>query len=53
MITQNFNKNTDCLSLCAKIFKEYPVLCQFYYRNDREQNGTFTEICEALKKMYQ
>ena len=30
------------------IFQEYPVVCRFYYRNDRERNGTFTEMCEAL-----
>ena len=27
---------------------EYPYFCQFYYRNDRERNGTFSEICETL-----
>ena len=30
------------------IFQEYPVFCQFYYRNDREGNRAFTEISEAL-----
>ena len=28
----------------------YPVFCRFYYRNDREQNWPFTEMCEALIK---
>ena len=26
---------------------------QFYHRNDREQNGTFTGMCGALWKTYQ
>ena len=36
------------LIVFRKIFQEYPVFCQFYSRNDREQNGAFTEMCEAL-----
>ena len=24
------------------------LVCQFYYRNDRKRNGTFTEVREAL-----
>ena len=40
------NRNTDFL-VCAYFFQEY-IFCRFYYRNDREQNGTFTEMCEAL-----
>ena len=36
-------ENTDFLWVCAK----------FYYRNDRERNGTFTGMCEALWKNYQ
>ena len=26
------------------IFQEYPYFYQFYYRNDREQNGTYIEV---------
>ena len=40
------------LGMCL-IFKEYPNFCHFYYRKDREWNGTFTQICEALWKIYQ
>ena len=29
-------------------FPRVPIFCQFYYRNDRERNGTFAEICEVL-----
>ena len=34
------------------IILEYPYFCQSY-RNDRERNGTFTEKCEALRKIVQ
>ena len=34
-------------------FQEYPIFGQFYYRNDRERNGTFTEMYGALWKAYQ
>ena len=53
VITQSFNsikvfqlKNMS-FDMC-EIFQEYPVFCRFYYRNDREQNGAFTEMCETL-----
>ena len=35
------------------IFQEYPYFCQFYYRNDREQNGTFTKVCGPQQKIHQ
>ena len=33
-------------------FPRVSNFCQFYYRNDREQNKTFTGMCEALWKIY-
>ena len=38
------------------IFQEYPFFfffCQFYYRNNREQNRIFTQICEPKQKINQ
>ena len=27
------------------------MFCRFYHRNDRERNGAFTEMCEALESL--
>ena len=35
------------------IFQEDPIFGQFYYRNDRERNGTLTGMCRDLWKTYQ
>ena len=34
-------------------FQEYPYLCQFYYRNDREGNRTFSQISGDQHKINQ
>ena len=44
VITQSFNwKYWLFLFYMCLIFQEYPYFYQFYYRNDREQKGTFIE----------
>ena len=53
VISQSFRwKLPVSFSLC-QIFEKYPYFCQFYYRNDREQNNIFTKICGPQQKMYQ
>ena len=51
VITQSCNKHTEFLWVCAN-FPKIILFCQFHYRDDRERNGTFAEMCEALWKMY-
>ena len=48
VITQSFICMYRLSPDMCLIFQEYPYFCQFYYRNDREQNWTFTEMSEAL-----
>ena len=38
---------------CVLNFPRVSFFGQFYHRNDREQNGTFTGMCGALWKTYQ
>ena len=33
--------------------QEHPYFCKFYYKNDLEQNRTFTQICWSLQEMNQ
>ena len=39
-----------CLKFVIVVFPDHTHY--FYYRNDREQNGTSTGMCEALWKIY-
>ena len=52
VITQSFKGKFQVSWGMCKMFQEYPILCQFYYRNDRERIGTFTDMCETLWKIY-
>ena len=40
-------ENTDLLSICANFSKSTHTFANFSIY-DREQNGTLTEMCEAL-----
>ena len=53
VITQGFNWKYQFSFGMSYIFQEYPNLCQFYYRIDREQNGTLSGKCGAPWKIYQ
>ena len=38
----------DFTHMCL-IFQEYPYICKFYHKNDRERNGTLTEKREVFQ----
>ena len=53
VISQSFSWKLPMSFDKCKIFQKYLYFCQFYYRNVREQNNTFTKMCVSQQKMYQ
>ena len=51
VISQSFNWNSQVSFDLHWFFQEYPYFCQFYYRNDKERNRTFTQICGSQWKI--
>ena len=51
VISQTFSWKLPVPFDMCQIFQKYPYFCPFYYRNDREQNNTFTKIFGLEQKI--
>ena len=52
VISQSFSWKLPVSFDMSQIFQKYACFCQFYNRNDREQNNTFTNY-GPQQKIYQ
>ena len=53
VISQSFSWKLPVSFDMCQIFQKYPYFCQFYYRNDREQNSTFPKMFGLRQKINQ